>query len=269
MSSENCKGGCGQPASFRGWCAIKWSSGKKFGINCPSVEARRRAAISAYRIAESSRGMNPMQRPDVCAKNHSPARAQKISTLLKERGVRGLLPQQTESQDRKDARRAKVAATLARLFEEGIHPRQRESPSARKNRMKKVSATLRERWSRGELSLHFGKIPYNGYVFRSGWEAILARFLDEKNVFWEYETRRVPYFNSQTNNWRTTIPDFYLPARNLILEVKGFKIKSPVTIDKMRWIRDFDYEAKLIEERHIEAILEGRIASVQELVALP
>ena len=269
MLTNNCKGGCGRLAVQNGWCAIKWSSGKKYGVNCPAVELRRRESISAFRLEESRQGRNPMQHPDVCAKNHSLERAKKISLLLKERGRQGILPQQIESREAKDLRRKRVSLALNKLFAEGVNPRQRETPEARRERMAKVSTTLSDRWRRGELSLSFGKILYRDHVFRSGWEAVLARFLDAQDEFWEYESKRIPYFNTESGCWRTTIPDFYLPSRNLILEVKGFKVKSPVTQDKMRWIRDFDYEAKLIEERHIQAILEGRVASLQELVALP
>jgi hypothetical protein len=52
---------------------------------------------------------------------------------------------------------------------------------------------------------------------RSSWEVVFARWLDENNEPWEYE----PQVFMLTKSDRYT-PDFYLPNRDLWVEVKGF-----------------------------------------------
>jgi len=52
---------------------------------------------------------------------------------------------------------------------------------------------------------------------RSPWEVVFARWLDDNNEPWEYEAKIFILGKAM----RYT-PDFYLPARGLWVEVKGF-----------------------------------------------
>ena len=72
-----CKGGCGEEATFNGWCKIKWVSGNKYGVACKIIKEKTARKISEFRIEEGKMGKNPMQNPLICAKNHSQERNRK------------------------------------------------------------------------------------------------------------------------------------------------------------------------------------------------
>ena len=52
---------------------------------------------------------------------------------------------------------------------------------------------------------------------RSSWEVVIARWLDQNNEPWEYEPKTFVLTDSMRY-----VPDFYLPNRDVWLEVKGF-----------------------------------------------
>src|SRR3989344_4954239 len=97
MSRDFCKGGCGNIPTYKGWCRLKWKSGNRVSIGCPSIEEKRGKAISLYRINEAKLGKNPMQNPEICKKNHSLERNKKASETLKKKGLLGIFPQQIEN----------------------------------------------------------------------------------------------------------------------------------------------------------------------------
>lgn len=105
---------------------------------------------------------------------------------------------------------------------------------------KNLSAALkgREVWNKGltkftnasvmSTSLkQIGRIPdynkyrahYNGpkghYLMRSKWEVAYAEWLDKQNIDWQYEPR---WFNLGGTSYT---PDFYLPAEDQYVEIKG------------------------------------------------
>jgi len=51
---------------------------------------------------------------------------------------------------------------------------------------------------------------------RSSWEIEYAKFLDTKGISWLYESKRFTL-----SDGRTYTPDFYLPATNTYVEIKG------------------------------------------------
>lgn len=67
---------------------------------------------------------------------------------------------------------------------------------------------------------HGDRYQYNGAAFRSTWEVTLAKWLDSEGVSYEYEGVRVKYFDPEKGYERTYYPDFYLPDKNLCIEVK-------------------------------------------------
>lgn len=63
--------------------------------------------------------------------------------------------------------------------------------------------------------------------YRSSYELRYAKYLDNKKILYEVESKRILYFDSNKNIFRIAIPDFYLPQTNTIVE-----IKSEYTYDK-------------------------------------
>ena len=255
MSTELCKGGCRRKATFKQWCDIKWQVGKKYAVSCPVIEKKRGKSISRFRIAQARRGENPMQNPEICAKNNSPERIRKVSEKLKEKGKLGLLPQQTESKKLKEKRRKRICAALRTLTEKGMHPRQKETAEQRKKRMENVSRSLTEKIKAGLVSPSYGKVKpgkYKGVMFRSQWEIKTAKFLNRYGFYWEYETLSVEYYDTETQRTRHTVPDFYLPAMNTVIEVKGRWLDAQRTQDKLNGIRAQGAFTILIGEKEME-----------------
>jgi len=59
-------------------------------------------------------------------------------------------------------------------------------------------------------------VKYNEVWFRSNWEVAYAKYLDKNNIIWQYESKTFNLGNT------TYTPDFYLPEKNLYIEVKGY-----------------------------------------------
>jgi len=60
----------------------------------------------------------------------------------------------------------------------------------------------------------------------STWEVIMAMRLDELSIQWERdENMKLPYL-SKAGRKRNYIPDFYLPAYDTYIEVKGYLTES-------------------------------------------
>lgn len=57
--------------------------------------------------------------------------------------------------------------------------------------------------------------PKGKYLMRSRWEVAYAKWLDEKGIDWQYEPR---WFNLGRTSYT---PDFYLPAEDRYVEIKG------------------------------------------------
>jgi len=145
-----CKGECGQEAKFGHWCRV-------LPIHCPVLrikfEDKRREHISKTKKLLSRRGLNPMQNPEICKKNHSPERNEKASKTLKNLGKLILLPQQIESTKLREKRRINVSKSLQKLSKEGKLWFQRaENFEKLENRNKKISEKLKELFRSGKLS---------------------------------------------------------------------------------------------------------------------
>ena len=61
----------------------------------------------------------------------------------------------------------------------------------------------------------------NKFHFRSSWEEQYMQELDEKRVPYLYEAFRIRYFDTQKNEERIAVPDFFLPETNTIVELKS------------------------------------------------
>lgn len=75
---------------------------------------------------------------------------------------------------------------------------------------------------------------------RSSFEFDYAKILDEQEINYEVEFLRIEYFDSQKNQNRIAVPDFYLPDTNEIIE-----IKSTATLDLQNMKDKFDEYKKL------------------------
>ena len=79
----------------------------------------------------------------------------------------------------------------------------------------------------GKLGSMYGKTPspktsygkrmkYKKIIFRSSYEYLFAKYLDKNNVKWLYEPKAFDLGNT------TYTPDFYLPEKDLYIEIKGY-----------------------------------------------
>lgn len=256
-----CKGDCGNTARYSGWCGIKWRKGNKICVDCPELEKKRSRSISKYRIKEAKLGLNPMQDPKICKRNHSIKRNKKASKTLKRLGRLKLLPQQTESKELNEKRLRKIREALKKLAKEGKLNHQMESKRKKIIRHRKISKTLREKYSNGTIKLvpaqgvnYYSK--NNGNVkLRSGWEHEVAKFLDSNRISWEYEPFGIKYWNSIKGQKRTTFPDFFLPSYNLFIEVKTtYKEINKDANDKIKGIKKAGFNALLWMDKEIDLI---------------
>jgi hypothetical protein len=301
-----CKGGCGRRAIYRGWCNINWKRGNRVSVTCPELEKKRIKAISIFRIKEAKLGLNPMQNPKICRKNHSPMRNIRASKTLKKLGELKLLPQQIESRKLREKRLIKIRRALRRLAKEGRLNHQIESETKRMRRHQKIAKTLKRlaeerklpmqnlndeekmrfskklsrilkrKFRNGEIKLNDWGERYkyrslrNGKIeFRSKWEKEVAKFLDKYNISWKYEALVIPYYDREKKLFRNTVPDFYTPDFNLFIEIKGNgEFKSQNTQDKLRGIRGHGYKVALFGKKQIKDLRENPLRTLSEIKEL-
>lgn len=88
-------------------------------------------------------------------------------------------------------------------------------------------------------------ITYNGIVLQSKWELQVAVYLDENNIKWERPTEGHAYiFEGDMHSY---FPDFYLPERNLYIEVKGWVQPK----DVCKW-EQFKHNLLIIDKDNIK-----------------
>ena len=97
----------------------------------------------------------------------------------------------------------------------------------------------------------FGKPPrgfkhseYNGIKFRSSWEVMRAKFLDDNNIVWKYEEITYDLGDS------TYTPDFFIYVDNKLVQIED--VKSPwslrVRVEKInKWKKMFVEESKIFQ----------------------
>ena len=64
---------------------------------------------------------------------------------------------------------------------------------------------------------------WTGEIFclRSSHEEEYAKILDDKKISYKVEPFRIKYFDEKEKRFRISVPDFYLPENNTIVEVKS------------------------------------------------
>lgn len=91
--------------------------------------------------------------------------------------------------------------------------------------------------------------------YRSSYELNYAKILDEQCISYEVETLHIQYYDTQRDEVRTAIPDFYLPNENMIVEIKStYTLDYQNMRDKFRAYKDLGYEYKCILEGKEEYI---------------
>lgn len=93
---------------------------------------------------------------------------------------------------------------------------------------------------------------WNGYEFitRSSYELDYANILDEQNIDYKYEPFRIKYYDTYLNIIRTSIPDFYLPDSNTIVEIKStYTLNVQNMKDRAKAYRDLGYNFILMLDK--------------------
>lgn len=82
---------------------------------------------------------------------------------------------------------------------------------------------------------------------RSSYEIEYAKELDKQKIDYDVECLRIKYFNTQTNDYRCAIPDFYIPSENMIVEIKSsWTLDEQNMKDRMKAYKELGYNFKLI-----------------------
>ena len=81
----------------------------------------------------------------------------------------------------------------------------------------------------------------------SSYELDYAKELDEHQIDYEVEYLRIKYWDSQKQEYRCAIPDFYLIGDNTIVEIKSsWTLDKQNMKDKMKAYKELGYNFKLI-----------------------
>lgn len=90
-----------------------------------------------------------------------------------------------------------------------------------------------------------GKIVY----LRSSYELDYAIYLDSKKEKYEVEYMHIKYYDTSKKMYRCAIPDFYIPDKNLIIEVKSnYTLDIQNMKDKFKQYTILGYNTKLVLE---------------------
>ena len=84
---------------------------------------------------------------------------------------------------------------------------------------------------------------------RSSYELDYAKELDKQQIDYEVEFKHIKYWDSQSNEYKCAIPDFYIPSINTIVEIKSnYTLDKQNMIDKFKAYKELGYNYKLICE---------------------
>lgn len=101
-----------------------------------------------------------------------------------------------------------------------------------KERIEKCKITMKETvrkypesYSSSNVNGRVKKVIYKNITLDSGWELIVAKWLDSKHIKWERPSTGFIY---EYNGERLYYPDFYLKDMDLYIEVKGYQRERDV-----------------------------------------
>ena len=89
---------------------------------------------------------------------------------------------------------------------------------------------------------------------RSSYELDYAKELDKQKIDYDVEKFHIKYFDTQRQEFRCAIPDFYIPYINTIVEIKSsWTLDKQNMIDKFKAYKELGYNYKLIcDHKEIE-----------------
>ena len=100
----------------------------------------------------------------------------------------------------------------------------RHSPEERakiSRMMKNIVEEHPESYCSKNISKLLHRTIYNGYKMDSGWELIVAKYLDSQQIEWNKpKTFFIYQWNDDDHRY---FPDFYLPKYDVYIEVKGYE----------------------------------------------
>ena len=115
-----------------------------------------------------------------------------------------------------------------------------------------INEWLRGKLESGKDSYHYNQQWYTTWngkevYLHSSYELDYAKELDEQQIDYEVEYFRIKYWDSQKQEYRCAIPDFYIPKDNMIVEIKSsWTLDEQNMIDKKKAYLDLGYKFKLI-----------------------
>lgn len=96
---------------------------------------------------------------------------------------------------------------------------------------------------------HGDRYQYHGISFRSTWEVKFAEWLDIEGIPYIYEGLSFEYFDPERRTTRTYYPDFYIPDRSLLIEIKPkIHLDNEVVIAKKDAVLKEGYKFKFITQ---------------------
>jgi hypothetical protein len=112
-------------------------------------------------------------------------------------------------------------------------------------------------WIHGKLialedNVHYKQqwhTTWNGkeVFLRSSYELDYAEELDKQKIDYDVEALRIKYFNTKENEYRCAIPDFYIPSKNMIIEIKSnWTLDIQEMKDKVKAYIELGYKVKVI-----------------------
>lgn len=96
--------------------------------------------------------------------------------------------------------------------------------------MKKAVEKYPESYSARNVCGRTKLVEYQGYTLNGKWELIVAKWLSDCKVSWTNKIQQEIYYEWQGKQHRY-FPDFYLPEKNLYIEVKGYERDR----DRAKW----------------------------------
>lgn len=135
----------------------------------------------------------------------------------------------------------------------------------RRNLSNALKVAIRKgRFTIPEFKLHYIHSSTNKYRFKYGWhtswdnnqvfyrssyELKYAKYLDTKKIHYKMENFKIMYFDTIKEKYRVAIPDFFIPSKSLLVEIKSnYTYNKQNIIDRFRAYKQQGFDYKLILE---------------------
>lgn len=115
-----------------------------------------------------------------------------------------------------------------------------------------INEWLQGKQQTGKDIIHYKQqwhITWNGkeVYLHSSYELDYAKELDERQIDYDVEHFHIKYWDSQKQEYRCAIPDFYIPSTNTIVEIKSsWTLDEQNMKDKMKAYKELGFNTKLI-----------------------